>query len=195
MSYTDILEVARVTAGRLGIRIKDPALVLQNMKSKTGITTILYNKDYTLWIDKHYIAYSDNFKPGIVYVFADEEHVGEELRSVIGRIRSEKSPYALKTLMSVKQQLELARAAMRQSDSGLYFFEEIPHTETEERDVERKSYIVTLCPKCRAAFENTGENYIRRVNPNQEYKEKCTYCNVRDGYDYEVVPKGRKEKR
>jgi len=54
---------------------------------------------------------------------------------------------------------------------------------------------MTLCPKCRTAFENTGENYIRRVNPEQVYKEKCTYCNVRNGYDYEIIPKGKKEER
>jgi len=61
--------------------------------------------------------------------------------------------------------------------------------------VKNSPYIITLCPKCRAAFDNTGENYIRRVDPNQEYKETCTYCNVRSGYDYEVVPKARKEGR
>jgi len=108
MNHEDILELARETADRLGIRIKDPALVLNNMKPAIGITTILYNEDFTLWIDKRYIAYGDNFKPEIVYVFADEEHVSEELRSVIGRIKTEKSPNALKTLTSVKEQLQLA---------------------------------------------------------------------------------------
>ena len=55
-------------------------------------------------------------------------------------------------------------------------------------------YIITLCPKCRADFNNTGA-YIHRADPEQKHKEKCTYCNVRDGYDYEVTPKGRREKR
>jgi len=135
MTYTDILEIARKTAVRLGIRIKDPALVLSNMKPFIGVTTILYNRDFTLWIDKHYIAYSDNFKPEVVYVFADEEHIGEELRSVVGRIKREKSPYALQTLMSVKRQLQLAGAAMRLSDNRLYFFGELTNVRTEERDV------------------------------------------------------------
>ena len=57
----------------------------------------------------------------------------------------------------------------------------------------RKSYTITLCPKCRAGFGISGANYIRRANPHQEYKEKCTYCNVRVGYDYVVTPRGRKE--
>jgi hypothetical protein len=75
------------------------------------------------------------------------------------------------------------------------FADEIPHAETEEEDVKGKSYTITLCPKCRAAFENTGENHVRRANRNQAHKEKCAYCNVRDGYDYEITPKGQKEGR
>ena len=58
-----------------------------------------------------------------------------------------------------------------------------------------KTYTLTLCAKCRAEFESSGNNNIRRANPRQEFKEKCTYCNVRDGYDYVVTPKSRKEVR
>jgi hypothetical protein len=122
MTHADILELAQKVAGRLGIRINDPALVLSNMKPKTGITTKLYNKGFTLWIDKHYIAYCDNFKPDVVYVFCDEEHVTEEFRSVIKMIKTEKSPYHLKTLNSIKEQLHLAAIAISQSGNGLYFF-------------------------------------------------------------------------
>ena len=122
MTYADILELAQETGAQLGIRLKNPALVLRNMKPKTGITTILYNKDYILWIDKHYIAYSNNFYLGVVYVFADKEHVSEELPLVIKMINQEKSPSNRKTLLSVKKQLQLAETAMRESDSRLYFF-------------------------------------------------------------------------
>jgi hypothetical protein len=60
--------------------------------------------------------------------------------------------------------------------------------------LKRQGYIITLCPKCRADFDNAGV-YIRRADPEQEHKEKCTYCSVRDGYDYEIIPKGRRENR
>jgi hypothetical protein len=122
MPHEDILELARAVAGQLGIRITDPALVLANLIPKTGITTILYNEDYILWIDKHYIAYGHNFKPEVVYVFADKEHVSEELRSVIGMMKTEKSPYQLKTLLSIKQQLQFASAGMSKSGNGLFYF-------------------------------------------------------------------------
>ena len=123
MPHEDILELARKIAARLGIRIKNSALILKNMKPKTGIATFLYNEDFILWIDKHYIAYSDKCLPEIVYVFADREHVSEELRSVCKRLRNVKSLFEKETLLSVKQQLQLASAAMSKSGSGLYFIE------------------------------------------------------------------------
>jgi hypothetical protein len=55
-------------------------------------------------------------------------------------------------------------------------------------------YIITLCPKCRAAFENASA-HIHRADPDQKHKENCTYCGVREGWDYKVMPKGRREKR
>ena len=60
-----------------------------------------------------------------------------------------------------------------------------------------KSFVMTLCYKCKADFEDTGNNYIRRVDTKQIYKEKCTFCNYSTGYDYEIKPKakGRKEER
>jgi uncharacterized protein YfcZ (UPF0381/DUF406 family) len=93
------------------------------MKPKIGITTILSNEDYTLWVDKHYIAYNEKSKPEVVYVFADEEHINEELRSVISRMKTVISPCALNTLLSVREQLQTASTAMNKSDNGLYFFE------------------------------------------------------------------------
>ena len=123
MNHADILELAQATAKRIGIRIENPTLVLENMKPRVGIATILCNNNYSLWIDRHYIAYADVSKPEIVYVFADEEHISEELRSVCKRIRNEKSDYALKTLMSAKEQLLLAEANMNKSGDGLFIFD------------------------------------------------------------------------
>ena len=123
MNHADILELAQATAKRLGIRVENTALVLKNMKPRVGIATILCNKNYTLWVDRHYVAYADNSKPEIVYVFADEDHISEELRSVCKRITNEKSDYALKTLMSAKEQLLLAEANMSKSGDGRFIFD------------------------------------------------------------------------
>jgi DNA-binding Lrp family transcriptional regulator len=124
MTYSDILELATATAAKLGIRITNPALIIKNLTPAIGVTTILWNEDYTLWVDKHYIAYGRNRNPEILYLFTDMEHVDEELRSVCARVKGEKSPYVRQTLTSVKDQLRLAGAAMSKSGGGLYFFEE-----------------------------------------------------------------------
>ena len=46
-----------------------------------------------------------------------------------------------------------------------------------------------LCGKCASDFFNTPGHYIKRADRNQAIKETCTYCNVRQGYDYIVIQK------
>lgn len=41
-----------------------------------------------------------------------------------------------------------------------------------------------LCPICAGTYYNTPGYRVRRSEPNQTKKDKCTYCNVRYGYDY-----------
>ena len=55
-----------------------------------------------------------------------------------------------------------------------------------------KTEVMTLCYKCKSDYENTGDYYIRRVDPKQKTKEKCTKCPVKLGYDYEITPKERR---
>ena len=51
--------------------------------------------------------------------------------------------------------------------------------------------IMSLCSVCADNFRNTGAYFLRRVNPGQIQKEKCTYCDQRRGFDYEIIPKRR----
>ena len=48
--------------------------------------------------------------------------------------------------------------------------------------------IMCLCPSCRQNFYDTGAYMIKRVDRYQLAKDACTYCGVRQGYDYFVVP-------
>lgn len=47
--------------------------------------------------------------------------------------------------------------------------------------------IMTLCRTCTQTFRNSGGYLLRRANPCQSTKEKCMVCNVRTGYDFEVI--------
>lgn len=46
-----------------------------------------------------------------------------------------------------------------------------------------------LCPVCARQFYNSPDHILRRVDPLQSHKETCTYCNVRNGYDYIIIKK------
>jgi len=52
---------------------------------------------------------------------------------------------------------------------------------------------MTLCPNCRSDYQNTNEYYIQRIDPTQIIKESCTYCSVKFGYDYEIIPKPKRK--
>lgn len=48
--------------------------------------------------------------------------------------------------------------------------------------------LICLCARCRQQFKDTGLYRLRRVMFPQEAKEPCTYCQIRNGYDYYLEP-------
>lgn len=54
--------------------------------------------------------------------------------------------------------------------------------------------VVCLCPRCRNMFCDTKSFFIARVDPLQVIKDDCTYCQTATGYDYYVVPRGRRHR-
>jgi len=54
------------------------------------------------------------------------------------------------------------------------------------REEEQDEMTLCLCPTCAAQFYNSPEHIIRRVDPFQDLKDYCTYCQVRKGYDYYI---------
>ena len=47
--------------------------------------------------------------------------------------------------------------------------------------------LLCLCPTCASQFYNSPVHVIRRVDPLQRATESCTYCEVRNGYDYRIT--------
>ena len=43
-----------------------------------------------------------------------------------------------------------------------------------------------LCPVCANTYYLMDDHYIKRVDHNQRYKDTCSMCGVRYGYDYKV---------
>lgn len=81
----------------LRIRIQCPQLVLDKMKSRTAVTSILWNEEWVLWIDRHYIAFSKMSSSEVVYLMVDTERIGEEMRNVGAWLRV-KSPLITQNL-------------------------------------------------------------------------------------------------
>ncbi|WMJ22927.1 type II toxin-antitoxin system PemK/MazF family toxin [Paludicola sp. MB14-C6] len=48
---------------------------------------------------------------------------------------------------------------------------------------------LTLCPTCAHQFYESSQHFIKRTKPLQRVKERCTYCNVRMGYDFTITHK------
>ena len=57
-----------------------------------------------------------------------------------------------------------------------------------------KEFEMTLCYKCKSSFESSGENSVKRADPNQKIKNTCDFCNVRTGYDY-IIEKRKIRKK
>lgn len=47
-----------------------------------------------------------------------------------------------------------------------------------------KPIVMCLCPICAKPFFESREHFIQRADKNQDLKETCMFCNVRQGYDY-----------
>jgi mRNA interferase MazF len=50
----------------------------------------------------------------------------------------------------------------------------------------RSRSMMTLCPVCAQGFSDSGYR-LRRLDGGSKAKERCTVCNTRTGFDYEVV--------
>ena len=88
-----------------------------------------------------------------------------ELLEYIGEVRDEKTIYAIKQGLLTEFGL-IKRPQPR-----------------------RTGLILTLCPKCRAAFMNVPENILRRFDSPQADKERCDKCQTSLGYDYLIIKK------
>ena len=48
---------------------------------------------------------------------------------------------------------------------------------------EKEPMQMTLCGTCASHFRN-AHHFLKRADYNQEFKETCMYCNMRQGWDY-----------
>ena len=58
-----------------------------------------------------------------------------------------------------------------------------------KQETENRQQMICLCATCANAFYNVPTIRIQRVDRYQLVKDTCTYCGVRNGYDYIITPR------
>jgi len=185
MNDSEILSVAEKLAASLDVIVEDKQAILKNMrKTNCPTITILSNGNYTLWIDKYYIAYSKDGKPDVRYVFVSQHHVSEELTEICNMLKDcEPSDYI--TLSGIREQMREALKSMAASGEDFYLAESEDAGDHRHIELSDEPWLMTLCPKCASQFYDTPSQYIRRTD--KSFKETCDYCDSRQGFEYEIV--------
>lgn len=91
-----------------------------------------------------------------------------------------------KTQMTAKEAVETVWAC----DKNNYPLQ-VANISMTEPDTIPKKLILCLCNTCADKFCGMGVFDLRKVESPQEKHGACANCNRRDGFNYEVIPKGR----
>lgn len=70
------------------------------------------------------------------------------------------------------------KSCMKKVDEALCISLEIP--------IKENPMLICLCSICARQFYDSPEYYIRRSKIEQQEKETCMFCNVRQGYDFVI---------
>lgn len=55
--------------------------------------------------------------------------------------------------------------------------------------------LLCLCQTCVSQFLYSDGHIVKRVDPYKSEKDECVYCQVRMGYDFEIIKKPGKRGR
>lgn len=55
-----------------------------------------------------------------------------------------------------------------------------------------KALTLCLCSSCVRQFYNSPYHVVRRIDPLQQNRDTCTYCEFRQGYDYRIIERKKR---
>ncbi len=156
MYYANLYPV--VGSEQEGIR---PVLVIQNNKgnrySPTVVVAAITSRNKP-FMPTHVSIEADCLKKDSIVMLEQIRTVDKRrLREYLGKVSAEK-------MKEVDEALRVSLAA----------------------DKKDESMLMTLCPVCASEFYDGQKYIIKRMDMEQEVKEKCMYCNTRLGYDYAI---------
>ena len=92
-------------------------------------------------------------------------------------------------MTQIKKKIQVIRRVQHTVETTLEIIEEQVSAEIPTPDGYDDPMELCLCGRCAGAFYDLPDHIIRRVDPDQYYKDVCDYCGVRSGYDYLVFSK------
>jgi hypothetical protein len=181
MNDSEILTLAEKLATELGIAVKNKNAILKNMRRKgCPTTTILRNRDCTLWIDKHYVAFSEDDKPNIRYVFITRRHIAEHMPE-IRKMLKDCAAADRAALTVIREQMREALKMMAASGEDVCLFDDGVKRER----VSDAPLLMTLCAKRVGQFYDTPDHRLERAA--KRLKQTRDYCDMKQGYEYKIV--------
>ena len=80
-SNPEIIKLSIRVADTLGIKLPDEDYLMQKLNLQNPVATIVKENNYSLWIDRYYVAYSHEDEVDIHYVYLTRHHISEECNS------------------------------------------------------------------------------------------------------------------
>jgi hypothetical protein len=190
MNSDEIMSLAAFIAEKLHIKIKNKEQIEKELSKSKGETTILTNEHFTLWIDRYYIAYSSDLEPQVYYAYLTKEHIKEELRCILWQLKTVIDPYQIKTLLSIKRQFLAAQALLKDAVIDFIKTNQLRYVWSKPQiKIPSNALVLTLCHSCVQNFRAMGNRFVVQIDYNQQEKDKCAYCNCRNGFDYAIWEK------
>lgn len=97
-------------------------------------------------------------------------------------------------MAQITKRVHVIRKVQRTVETTVEIIEEEVPVESRTPDGYDEPMELCLCGKCASAFYHLPDHIIRRVDPDQYYKDTCDYCGIRSGFDYLIYEKKKEER-
>lgn len=122
MDINEIIKCTEALSKSLGLCISDKRQLKKNLKQKIPVTTLYYNEEFTLWVNRFFISYSKKGFLDIWYIYITKRHINEEMRGMKAQINNNTDFLSYIQQSNLREQKKEALRKMRMSGIDYYIF-------------------------------------------------------------------------
>lgn len=122
LSIIEVLALAEKIAVGLGLAIQNKDELADSLVSIQALPQIYKNGIVSLWVDRHYIAYSYEDSENIEYVYVAKNHIEEERESYA--VASRHRCYCIELPVQIDEQFTIAQNEMLKTNKKYHIFQE-----------------------------------------------------------------------